>query len=659
MLEKIQQEYLLGLYRALSKDCARQIPGLHEQELERDVSRLFSCVERRGFRVLTQDLPDIGKHFDLCLSSGRLERRCGVLSSTTTRSSPIPKLFQGLVLRVFNTHGVLRPTPCIESIRFLRQFYYLAKKWRMQCHDSLTFKEVREFYRVDQCLRYPTLNWDSDDLLDRFQSAHNISFVDGPTISQGRNARDTLFGKEYPGRGDIDLGRLLATLQRVCDFMSTALGAFDVDDWVPQHGPGVVSDLKKESSKYDFPFWPERLEQVFPLARVAFPNESVWAQEIMDSWMSGRFQNSLYYSRLIAVPKTQKGPRLIAAEPSANLWCQQVIRKYLMDRTRSSWIRHMINFNDQTPNQLAALAASHSGSQATVDLKAASDRMSCWVVERAFRGRFDLLRALHASRTTIIRNPIDKKSPEFYRLRKFSTMGSAVTFPVQSLVFAAIGLASTMYVEQTRSYARMRDLCKAVRVFGDDIIVPTHVLGTLRHLLEYLGFEVNDTKTFGTGKFRESCGVDAYDGVDVTPAYALSMPTKSKSESVVGLAAQSHNFALRGLWHAAEYHEWSAREAGLGKDLPYVTPGSDNLGWPSPLGNDVSHLRSRWNSKLQRREVRTRVLLSRSERLADRGASRLLQYFVEAPSPLMKWTGGYDVRRVVLSRPRWVPALED
>ncbi|UJQ85503.1 MAG: putative replicase protein [Litlevirus faecicola] len=655
MLLTDQQEYLFGLYRALSKDCAREVPGLHEQELERDVSRLLSCVKHRGSRVLTIDLPDMGKHFDLCLSTGRLTKFPGPLARTRNKASSIPRLFWGLMVRVFDDHGVLRATPCTVSIRFLRQFYYLAKKWKVQCDESYTYNEVRDFYRVDQQLRHPTLQWGDPDLYGGDRFAHNDSFVDGTLLPWTRDPSDDLFGEGNHWGSVADAGRLLAILQRVCDSMSSALGVFEVDDWLPQHGPGAVSDRLRNLSKYEFPNWPERLESVFPSSRFAFANEGVWSEELLGESLHSRFEGGETYSKLIAVPKTQKGPRLIAAEPTCNLWCQQVIRKYLMSRTRSSWLGRMINFNDQTPNQELALAASHSGLLATVDLKAASDRMSCWVVERAFRGRRDLLEALNASRTCYILNSIDKKSPMFYKLRKLSTMGSAITFPIQSLVFASIALASLMYEERTISMTRMKALSRLVRVFGDDIIVPTHSLGTLRQLLKVLGFEVNPLKTFGTGKFRESCGVDAYDGVDVTPAYALSLPTRSKPESVMSAAAQAHNFALRNLWFCAEYHEWSARERGLGLDLPYVTPGSGNLGWPSVLGESYDHLEQRWNKDLWRLEARMRVLSSRSERKADRGASRLLQYFVEEPPVHTKWTGGYDVRSVVMSRPRWVP----
>jgi len=63
-------------------------------------------------------------------------------------------------------------------------------------------------------------------------------------------------------------------------------------------------------------------------------------------------------------------------------------------------------------------------------------------------------------------------------------------------------------------------------VYGDDIIVPTSVVDELVKLLGFLGFEVNTEKSFSDPdlRFRESCGLDAYNGVDVTPVYVRSLP---------------------------------------------------------------------------------------------------------------------------------------
>jgi hypothetical protein len=88
-------------------------------------------------------------------------------------------------------------------------------------------------------------------------------------------------------------------------------------------------------------------------------------------------------------------------------------------------------------------------------------------------------------------------------------MGNATTFPVQSLVFWAICVASL----QRQGFHQPG----AVFVFGDDIIIPSECTEEVINDLESFGLLVNRTKSFWRGAFRESCGVDAFNGVDVTP----------------------------------------------------------------------------------------------------------------------------------------------
>lgn len=679
-------QYLLGLYKAVLEDCRGTFPRLRK-ELERDNKRLNSLVATRGLRVLTLDLPAVGKELDRSLADGRLTFTSSYLTSRRKKGSPIPRLFGALVMRVFDDSGNLVDDPDTDAIRYLRQLYLLAKKWKATCEKTYTFKEVREFYRVDQQLRHPTFQWSEPYLPD--WNPDDISFV-------GNNPfRKTLQEDFFPGLaiGEEDFSMqiygvdaaghdsLVLTLQRVADILSTSLGEFEPGVVLARHGPGVVSDLHRLASKYEFPTWSERLEGVFQQARFAFANYGLWAeyagqsqldQDIEESSLNGafraypftsqtsvqRFEGIEMYSKLIAVPKTQKGPRLIAAEPTANQWCQQIVRNFLHDKAKRTWIGKAINFHDQTPNQVAALIASRDASMSTIDLSAASDRMSCWVVERLFRRNPSLLKALHASRTFIIRNLVDKKSPEFYYLRKFSTMGSAVTFPVQSLCFLAVAIAAAHWVDSKRPTIRScRAYAERTRVFGDDIIVESRYTECTLYLLQHLGFKVNTSKTYtGTSCFRESCGVEAYKGVDVTPSYALMVPRRSAPNSLVSNVAMAHNFFNKKLMATAAFIQRATTGAGL-TDLPLVKSGSGVFGWPDTMGFDYSHLRSRWNKSYQRIEYLARSVIWRSTKGPDRGPSRLLQYFVEAPAPEnIFWMSGVAVKGVALTRPRWVPA---
>jgi hypothetical protein len=112
-------------------------------------------------------------------------------------------------------------------------------------------------------------------------------------------------------------------------------------------------------------------------------------------------------------------------------------------------------------------------------------------------------------------------------------MGNATTFPVQSLVFWAICCASLQYHGFHQP--------GAVFVFGDDIIIPTQAAEFIVDDLESFGLVVNRTKSFWRGAFRESCGVDAFNGVNVTP---VRWKTTIDAEHLSGLQSLS-DIAMR------------------------------------------------------------------------------------------------------------------
>ena len=112
-------------------------------------------------------------------------------------------------------------------------------------------------------------------------------------------------------------------------------------------------------------------------------------------------------------------------------------------------------------------------------------------------------------------------------------MGNATTFPVQSLVFWAICVASL----QRQGFHQPG----AVFVFGDDIEVPSVCAQGVIDDLESFGLLVNRTKSFWRGAFRESCGVDAFKGVNVTP---IRWKTTFDAEHPTGLQSLS-DLAMR------------------------------------------------------------------------------------------------------------------
>jgi hypothetical protein len=362
-------------------------------------------------------------------------------------------------------------------------------------------------------------------------------------------------------------------------------------------------------------------------------------------------------ARLLAVPKTYAGPRLICSEPTSGQWCQQVIRDYLMSRAKDTSLSPSIDFRSQERNQELAQEASHTGSHSTIDLSSASDRISCWVVERLFRLRPELLQCMYSVRTRWVHQDIDRFSPAYARLRKFSTMGSALTFPVQTYLFTVLAVGTIIHERRWKhSIASIRRACQEVRVFGDDMIVPIDchdsIVATLTHFL----LKVNPAKTFWTGRFRESCGIDAYDGNDVTKVSIMSRPLVSKPESVLS-SVDTHNNLLRAGWYRAATYVRKQVSSLKRHAFRWVDPTTGAIGWHSYFGETNSHLQRRWNESLQRMEVRATAPCGVDSRTAVDRDSMVLQYFTECksrPKSQEIRLGTMPLRRPLKLRWSWV-----
>jgi hypothetical protein len=155
------------------------------------------------------------------------------------------------------------------------------------------------------------------------------------------------------------------------------------------------------------------------------------------------------------------------------------------------------------------------------------------------------------------------------KLVAFAPMGSAVCFPVETLVFWALTMASLMLVRprfekktHLRPYGRLfapfqgnvRELASEICVFGDDIIAPEDCVSTLITTLSSVGCSVNMSKTCRTTPFRESCGSEWFNQSDVTiirnRRYNYEADLNVKDYPV--LLGLQRKFFLRGLFGTAE-----------------------------------------------------------------------------------------------------------
>jgi hypothetical protein len=167
-------------------------------------------------------------------------------------------------------------------------------------------------------------------------------------------------------------------------------------------------------------------------------------------------------------------------------------------------------------------------------------------------------------------------------------------------------------------------MSRGVYVYGDDIIVPVDEVATVISTFELFGLKVNLNKSFWTGKFRESCGMDAYDGKRVTPVYLRELPDGSRSkQGLVSLVSFANQLYQNGWWATAR--EVRDKVESLVGPLPHVLETSPGLGWISYLG---SYSIERWDPRHMAFKVRTYALrpVVRDDPLQDHGA--LLKFFL-------------------------------
>jgi hypothetical protein len=623
---------LSRVWENLVRDARQAYPDL-ENEFERDLDRLHALVETRGLRVFLEDLPAAAKHLDRCLSAGQYVSNGVPATRRVSRSVAIPRFLRGLYLLIFSERGCLRDDCDVTAVAFLRQLLLVGKKATVACSDTDTEKEILSFCAVDRELPEPPRSWQEDDPWA----------VTGP---HWFSSDDLYVGlrKEHLD-GNISVHDLTTCLDKVVGHVCSALGSYDFRDWSFRHGPGAVAERTGCVNKYVFTNWSERLERVYPYADVAFHSHSSWAETAVKDLVTSYEAPS----RLIAVPKSVDKPRLIAAEPTEHQWCQQNIWHYFCVRSRRSWIGNFLSFDSQELNQNLCLRASADGSLSTLDLSSASDRVTCQTVQSMFWRIPTLLASLHATRTRWVKIPLN--GGYHLSLRKYATMGSACTFPVESLVFLSVALAATLLRRGLRvTRENILSLTGEVAVFGDDIITPSDSRELCVDALELLRFKINERKSFSEGNFRESCGVDAFQGQQVTPAY-WNGPNTSKPEAVASTVAVHNNFLEKGLLYSARYIASTVRK----EEAPFVSANSGVYGLKSHVMPDPKTLyRCRWNLALQRDEVLVPRLLSGVRKTAIVDDSALLQYFTEKPDPQSPWESGVAQRPTLRLRRGWV-----
>lgn len=271
----------------------------------------------------------------------------------------------------------------------------------------------------------------------------------------------------------------------------------DVPDW--EHidfafGPGAAYGVRRETS-------------VFNKVSATLECTYVFADYVSDfiSEFPGWVRTDTVPVALVAgsqlafVPKDARTHRPICIEPLLNGLYQKGFGSLIRDRLRTFGI----DLSNQGTNQKLASLAGQLG-LSTVDFSSASDTISYHLV-------MDLLPWEWFIALDAARSPRYEDNGRWSSFQKFTSMGNAYTFELETLIFYALACACAE--EEGIPYRTNRDIC----VYGDDVIIPEVIYDLFSEVTVACGFAINHEKSFRSGNFFESCGHDYFLGTFVRP----------------------------------------------------------------------------------------------------------------------------------------------
>lgn len=306
-------------------------------------------------------------------------------------------------------------------------------------------------------------------------------------------------------------------------------------------------------------------------------------------------------ARLCAVDKSYTKRRLITVEPTWRTFEQQAVRQTLLNSIHCGSLARTAMDQDYVDGariqRRLALHASKNKRLATLDLKDASDNIAFSDVVAVFPGW--VVAELERVRSSGFCRP--ENQSEVHPMHIYAGMGNATTFVVETLFFSAYVYA----------VARLTNLSRFVSVFGDDIICSSYLAEELITNWQMPCFRVNALKSFwGLDPVRESCGIYAREGVDITvPHIDGYYPSTEGRYGVCELHKRLAGDDL--FWGLAHL----IASEGILENYSFLIDGYPSISdWTVPTYDD--EIRHRHNSFLQIREVQVPAPEARSQRLS-------------------------------------------
>lgn len=551
------------LLHGLQLDCCAYYPGL-----EYEIDDLFQNLVSLGLTEQgCEELSKIGKAIETSLITGD--------------ALDIPPN------SIFNQCKVGTALPLHGYFLFSRVFHCATK------HPLLSLTEragiYRSYDREDPCTEAVFSDFLQKDDLQEFSLAIFLlrqlfllhSKREDLAVIADENQEVEEFVSRVTRKRDIALSRQILTQARrfIADIFCDDEGriAAALTQWrenaYGKHGPGAVFDGSSGPAKWDF--IPSTFVRQTYRELVDLPPEAL-SEPLM--------------SALSVVPKDFRKHRLICIESKEAMFYQQGLRmiiEHLM--CTNPLASRIIHLKDQEWNYQKSKDLRY----ATIDLSDASDTVSRRLVKLLFPK--EVYKMLVLGRSPLILLP-DGSIIEY---ESMYTMGNALCFPIESLVFAALAVA----VISVTSGASIQKASTRLRVFGDDIVVDRRYYKEVLDALQMAGCTPNNFKCCNNTLIRESCGSWFVHGLDCRVVRPATMQVVCAMDWVTWFQV-AKNLTAMGLFNTA-----TKVLSVLNNFWPvpygyYGLPGDKKVIWQAQKTVGREYKIVRYNVQLQRAEYR-------------------------------------------------------
>lgn len=236
-----------------------------------------------------------------------------------------------------------------------------------------------------------------------------------------------------------------------------------------------------------------------------------WRQAELDGRMA-RAIVPKYVVKAITVPKQLSSYRVVCPERAYNSRIQNALMKCVRSFWEEQGLDRMFCFRDQDLSRTAAYTGAATGRFATIDSTSASDTV--------FR---DWIREIDHPSLTFLSEYMPthvKWGNEVYPMQMFGTMGSALTWYVMMVIlYVDIRLSEVLTQfgeERDAAKQPVADYIGKIFFVGDDEVVPSEWAETVLDVMRLLHRIPNQEKTYITGPYRESCGIEALGSRDIS-----------------------------------------------------------------------------------------------------------------------------------------------